>query len=129
MAALAWRAGALTGAGAMAAWAVGTLVLWGTGWGGGAVLAAFFVSSTLISQRTPAPGALDFKSGPRDTRQVFANGGIAALVSLLGLRDPALGHWLVTVTLAGAAADTWATSLGARSRVPPRLLWTGRRVP
>lgn len=128
-AALAWRAGALTGAGAVAAGAVGTLVLWGTGWSGGAVLAAFFVSSTLVSRRTPAPGALDPKGGPRDARQVLANGGVAAVVSLLGLREPALGYWLTTATLAGAAADTWATSLGARSTVPPRLLWSRRRVP
>jgi uncharacterized protein (TIGR00297 family) len=104
-------------------------VVWGTGWGGGAALAAFFVPSTLISRDSPAPVELDPKEGRRDARQVLANGGVAALVSLVGLRDPGLGLWLLTCTLASAAADTWATSLGARSRNPPRLLWSWRPVP
>lgn len=113
----------------MAAWVVGTLVLWGTGWSGGAVLAAFFVPSTLVSRRAPAPAGLDPKEGRRDLRQVLANGGVAAAVALVGRHDADLGLWLVTGTLAAAAADTWATSIGARSPVPPRLLWSGRRVP
>ena len=103
--------------------------MWGTGWGGGVVLAAFFVPSTLISRGAPPPVTADPKEGPRDARQVLANGGVAALVSLLGLRDPELGRWLLTCTLAAASADTWATSLGARSPTPPRLLWSGRSVP
>jgi len=40
-----------------------------------------------------------------------------------------LGLWLVTATLAAAAADTWATSLGTRSGMAPRLLGFGRSVP
>lgn len=46
-----------------------------------------------------------------------------------GLMDHALGILLVTATLAAAAADTWATSIGIRSRVLPRLPWSGRTVP
>jgi uncharacterized protein (TIGR00297 family) len=107
----------------------GTLVLIGTGWTGGAVLAAFFVPSTLVSRGTPAPVELDPKEGSRDARQVLANGGVAALVSLVGLSHPGLGLWLLTCTLAAASADTWASSLGARSGTPPRLLWSGRPVP
>lgn len=113
----------------MAAWGVGSLVLWGTGWSGGAVLAAFFVSSTAISRRIPASSGLDPKEGRRDARQVLANGGVGALVAVVGPRYPGLGHWLLTCTLAAAAADTWATSLGARSAVPPRLISSGRPVP
>ncbi len=108
---------------------MGTLVLWGSGWSGGAVLAAFFVSSVLVSRGAPAPPELDPKSDRRDARQVLANGGVAAGVALLGRSDPAFGLGLVTGTLAAAAADTWATALGARSRVAPRLLWSGRPVP
>ena len=33
-----------------------------------------------------------------------------------------LALWLVTASLAAAAADTWATSLGRRSRIAPRAL-------
>ena len=129
MAGLAYRAATLTGSGALAAWLVGTLVLHGTGWEGGGVLAAFFVSSSLVSRGTPAPPGLDPKGDRRDHRQVLANGGVAAAAALLGLRNPELGIWLLTSALAAAAADTWATAFGARSAVPPRLILDGRAVP
>ncbi|MBA3346809.1 MAG: DUF92 domain-containing protein [Gemmatimonadales bacterium] len=124
----------MTLSGALAAWAVGALILFGAGWAGGGVLAAFFVSSSLVSRLSAEPAIpdttrLDSKGNRRDHAQVLANGGVAALAALVGLRDPTLGLWLVTGTLAAAAADTWATSLGARSRVAPRLFWSGRPVP
>jgi len=129
VAVLAHRAATLTGTGALAAWLVGTLVLYGSGWEGGGVLAAFFVSSILVSRGAPPPPGLDPKGDRRDHRQVLANGGVAAVGALLGLRDPALGVWLLTSALAAAAADTWATALGARSAVPPRLILDGGVVP
>jgi len=126
---LAWRARSLTAGGAVAAWAVGTLVITGTGWSGGAVLAVFFVSSTVVGRVFPAAPGLDSKGERRDAWQVGANGGPAALGALIGLEQPSLGLWLVAGSLAAAAADTWATSLGARSRTPPRLLLVGGPVP
>lgn len=126
---LAYRAATLTRSGALAAWLVGALVLYGTGWEGGGVLAAFFVSSSLVSRGAPAPLGLDPKGDRRDHRQVLANGGVAALGALLGLRDPELGLWLLTSALAAAAADSWATAFGARSAVPPRLILGGSMVP
>ncbi len=126
---LAWRAETLTAGGAIAAAAVGTLVLVGTGWAGGAVLAAFFVSSSVVGRLAPRPGRPDAKGERRDELQVAANGGPAALGALLGLHEPSLGLWLVTGSLAAAAADTWSTSLGALSRTPPRRLLVGPRVP
>ena len=125
---LAWRAGSLTGGGAAAGWLVGTLVLVGTGWAGGAVLAAFFVSSSVLGQLAPAPAGLDPKGERRDHRQVAANGGPAAAGALLGLWQPSLGLWIVTGSLAAAAADTWATSAGAWSRAAPRLRLLGPLV-
>jgi uncharacterized protein (TIGR00297 family) len=129
VAVLAYRAATLTGSGALAAWLVGTLVLHGTGWQGGGVLAAFFVSSSLVSRGAPAPPGLDPKGDRRDHRQVLANGAVAAGGALLGLGNPELGVWLLTSALAAAAADTWATAFGARSAVPPRLILDGRVVP
>jgi uncharacterized protein (TIGR00297 family) len=113
----------------VAAWTVGTLVLYGTGWDGGAVLAAFFVSSNLVSRIGPqrALVRLDSKSDRRDLWQVYANGAAAAAGALAA--HGGLGVWLVTATLAAAAADTWATSLGTRSGTAPRLLAFGRTVP
>ena len=127
--ALAYRAATLTGSGALAAWLVGTLVLYGTGWEGGGVLAAFFVSSSLVSRGAPPPPGLDPQGNRRDHRQVLANGGVAAAAALLGLRDPGLGVWLLTSALAAATADTWATAFGARSGMLPRLILGGSVVP
>ena len=108
---------------------MGALVLHGTGWNGGAVLAAFFISSNLVSRVGPqrALVQLDPKSDRRDIWQVFANGGAAAAGAVAAPGE--LGLWLVTATLAAAAADTWATSLGTRSGMAPRLLGFGRSVP
>jgi uncharacterized protein (TIGR00297 family) len=108
---------------------IGTLVLLGTGWDGGAVLAAFFVSSSVVGRVAPAQPGRDAKGERRDPHQVVANGGPAALGALLGNFDHALGVWVVTGSLAAAAADTWATSLGALSSTPPRRLLFGSPVP
>jgi uncharacterized protein (TIGR00297 family) len=121
------RTHALTVSGAVAATAIGSAVLTGTGWSGAAALAAFFVSSSLVSQHAPERSR-EAKGTCRDHRQVLANGGAAALGGLAGLAEPGLGLWIVTASLAGAAADTWATSLGAWSRQLPRHLLTGQRV-
>jgi uncharacterized protein (TIGR00297 family) len=111
---------------------VGSLVLAAAGWAGGAALAAFFISASAVSRLDPAtPSALDVKGHRRDHWQVFANGGAAAFgaagAALAGQRDLAL--WIAVGSLASAAADTWATSIGGRSRKPPVHLLSGRVVP
>ena len=126
---LAHRAGTLSRSGTVAAWLVGSAVLAGTGWQGGGVLAAFFVSSTLVARGAPAPRGLDPKGERRDHRQVLANGAVAAAAALVGFADRPLGLWLITASLAAAAADTWATAIGARSVALPRLILDGRPVP
>lgn len=126
IAGLGWRWRALGAGGAAAAVGVGTAVLAGAGWPGMAALGAFFAGASLVSRLAPDPGARHGAKGTRrDAWQVLANGGAAALGALL----PGAGLWVVTASLAAAAADTWATSIGAWSRRPPRHLLSGRTVP
>ena len=110
---------------------MGAGILHGTGWIGGAVLAAFFISSNLVSRLAPTPltARIDAKGDRRDAWQVLANGAAAVLLAVFGSSDPALRTWLVTATLSAAAADTWASSVGGRSRSAPRLLWSREPVP
>jgi uncharacterized membrane protein len=120
---LGWAGKGLSRDGAAAATVIGTVVLTLTGWAGALVLGAFFVPSTLIGRLTGGPPEI------RTAAQVVANGAPAMAGSLLELRVPGLGLWIVTSSLAAAAADTWATALGRLSRNHPVLLGTRRRVP
>jgi uncharacterized protein (TIGR00297 family) len=121
---------ALDGGGALAAWLVGTAILAGAGWQGGAVLLAFFALSSAVSRLAPRRHAspLDAKGERRDAWQVLANGGPAAVGAALLAGSPA-ALWVVTGALATAAADTWATAWGAGSLALPRQVLTGRPVP
>ena len=106
----------LTPGGLAAALAVGAAVAWGLGWQGLVLLFAFFLSGSLLTQ-------LAERRAPRRTaRQVVANGGVAAVAALCGAWSVAAG------ALAAAAADTWATELGAFSPFAPRLITTGAQV-
>jgi uncharacterized protein (TIGR00297 family) len=131
VAAAGWQARALTGSGALAATAVGSAILVAAGWAGAAALAAFFITSSVVSRIEPkhAPAASDPKGNRRDHWQVLANGGPAALGAFLTRDQPGLPLWVVAPSLAAAAADTWATAIGAWSRTPPRHLLTWRSVP
>lgn len=117
---------ALTGPGAIAAAGVGTAVLAGTGWAGMAALGAFFAGASAIGRLAPDRTAeFGAKGHRRDPWQVLANGGAAALAALV----PEAGLWMVTASLAGAAADSWATAVGGWSVREPRHILSGRVVP
>lgn len=121
VAAAAWGLRALRPSGAVAATAVGALVLAGTGWTGGAILLAFFLPSSAVSRLWPARAAAgDAKDDRRDAWQVLANGGAPALAAALLPGSAALAA--LAAGLAAASGDTWATALGAHSATPPRDL-------
>lgn len=122
----------LTPVAGSAAFLIGTAVIAGSGAGGALALGSFFVGSTLVSRLAEPrqPRWIDAKGNRRDQWQVLANGSVAAAGGLIGWWfDPALGLWVATAALAAAAADTWATSLGAFSRSDPWDLVRRVRVP
>lgn len=126
VAGLGWWLRLLTPGGALAASLVGTAIIGGTGVPGLLALGSFFVGSSLVSRIAPdLTSRFDGKTTRRDAAQVIANGGAAALGALL----PGAAIWAVTASLAAAAADTWATSVGGWSRSAPRHILRGHPVP
>ena len=107
----------LTPGGVAAALLVGAAVWWGLGWVGLVPLFAFLLSGSLLTRL--ATGS----SAARRPRQVLANGGVTAGLALFGNWPAAMG------ALAAAAADTWATEIGAFSPTDPHDISTGAPVP
>lgn len=125
-----WRAGLLTTGGAVAAAMLGSVsALAGPDWM--AILLAFFVSSVLLgrlgrTEKRRRSAAVIAKSGPRDGRQVLANGvvfGLGAAFAVSGIRSDSVAV-VALGALAAASADTWGTELGMLSRSAPRSILT-----
>lgn len=121
--ALAWRAGALTRDGAVAATAVGALVFGAGGLPWAALLLTFFVSGSVMTRLRRRKQGMR-SGGARDAFQVLANGGVAAVSALARLLFGASWVWdaLVAGSLAAMTADTWATEVGIMTGARPRLL-------
>lgn len=132
----AWRLGALSLSGALAATGLGGLTYGLGGLPAAILLVAFFASSSGLSRIfNPHKKAVseDFsKSGQRDWVQVLANGGaawLALLAGAMGWLSQSVAWLAFAAALATANADTWATELGVLSRTPPRLVTTGAPAP
>ncbi|PSQ83574.1 MAG: DUF92 domain-containing protein, partial [Bacteroidetes bacterium QH_2_63_10] len=95
----------------------------------------FGLSSALTSMEGP-DRFLSGEAPCRTQAQVLANGGVAwTSVSMIAVLPPGTSAASTVMyaafvgALAAAAADTWATELGAWAPSPPRSLRDGHRVP
>jgi uncharacterized protein (TIGR00297 family) len=130
------RRRSLSRGGAIAALPVGAAVVAAGGWWWGALLVAFFTSSSWLSRHRHYDAGAQTqqrRGSERDWVQVLANGAVATAVAMASqvlpspVRRycyPAFGGVIAAVT-----ADTWATEIGAGSRLPRRMITTGHLVP
>ncbi len=124
----------LTTDGAIAATLVGGASV-AAGWSWGALLLAFFLSSSALSRigidiKHRRTSAILEKGGARDAAQVLANGGLFAAAAAGHIVLPWDG-WMAIGggALAAATADTWATEMGTLAKGIPRLITTWRPAP
>jgi uncharacterized protein (TIGR00297 family) len=123
----------LTLNGAITAMLIGMSVYFGMGLKGLALLVAFFVSSTFWSKyKSSAKKVIEEKlekGATRDWLQVLANGGAAALFSILYSFQPDRS-WMIgfIVCLASANSDTWASEIGSLSKKNPIYIRTFKRI-
>lgn len=120
----AYRAGALSGSGAVAASAVGTAIFARSAPRDTAALLTFFITSSALS-RLPGRTRPEAGESRRNHRQVLANGGVAALLAALGGPDAGRLRLAQAGALAAATADTWATEIGMRWGGRPRSIASG----
>jgi len=131
---VAFRLKALTPGGAAGAMLLGSIVfsIGGIFWV--IPMATFFVLSSILSKigklrKTLLKGMVE-KGSQRDILQVYANGGISLIMSILYFytsRD--IYFYMFLGSLAAATADTWGTEIGIFARRQPRHILTFSRVP
>jgi len=131
---LAWQVKSLNRSGAIAATLIGTVIFGLGGWQWAAILLGFFISSSILSKilREKKSSLIEkfSKGSRRDAAQVFANGGVGALLVIIHYLFPDLS-WVWPAYLGSFAAvnaDTWATELGVLSKKIPKLITTGETV-
>ena len=119
--------------GAFATILVGLAILFAFGAQGLFLMGTFFVTSSLWSKyKSDKKKVVEEKikkSGARDAVQVFANGGVPAVLSLLYLlfQVDFLLYMFIS-SLATANSDTWASEIGSISKSKPIHVLSFSRV-
>ena len=113
--------------GAVGAWILGSIIFGIGGLMWALPLIFFFVSSSLFSKMGQKHKHIlhDIyeKSDRRDIFQVFANGGVGLVSTLIFyFTGNILWYYVYLASLAAATADTWATELGVFSPWNPRSI-------
>lgn len=109
----------LTISGALTGTAIAVLVFLGFGYTGVSMLAAFFIlgtAATIWKKKEKVSVKLQHdQSTSRDAGQVFANGGVAALMGVMSYFFPGrsyLFNLMMAAALSSAMADTLSSELG-----------------
>jgi len=124
----------LSFSGALAVYPLAFLIYGLGGWKWTLPIAVFFLLSSALSKIRSRWGGTDElvteKSGVRDHFQVWANGGIPALIAIASflLQLESVGYTFYIVAIAASAADTWSTEIGGLWGGKPRHLLTGKKV-
>lgn len=129
----AYRKQSLTLDGSIGATFMGTVMYATSGIFGSIMMVLFFLSSSVLShfkksKKKKVARQFD-KTGRRDILQVFANGGVGLIHSILYYmtKNPSYLVFL-GISFAAANADTWATELGILNKKDPLSLRTFKRV-
>jgi uncharacterized protein (TIGR00297 family) len=119
--------------GAIAAVLVGLTVYFGFGVKGLLLLGIFFATSSYWSKyKSSAKKEIEdklAKGTTRDWRQVLANGGGAALLSIIYFFQQDI-TWLIgfLVCISSSNSDTWASEIGTLSKSKPVYIRTFKRI-
>jgi uncharacterized protein (TIGR00297 family) len=128
-----YRERSLSSSGAIAAVVVGVAVYLGFGFIGLFLLGLFFATSSFWSKyKSSAKKEIEeklAKGATRDWRQVLANGGSAALLSIIYFFQQDM-IWLIgfIVCLASSNSDTWASEIGTLSKRKPVYIRTFKPI-
>jgi len=131
---LSYKKEGLTTSGAVASVIIGTVITFAFSLYGLLLLASFFLSSTILGRvlqrKDDNREEFEEKGEKRDGKQVFANGGWAAMAAAFFLiSDNQVWVLAFVATLAAANSDTWASTIGKRSKSKPKMVLTGKIVP
>lgn len=121
---VAYKKASLNKSGCLAATVLGTGIYYFGGLWFSIIMISFFISSSILTKfknnNKESLEKLNEKGGKRDYMQVFANGGVGLIISVLYYFYQSPVFLLAyAVSFAEATADTWASEVGVLSKSKP----------